>query len=173
MKKIEKGNLIAIIISIIIGITIVLAVNLNSTAVKIAFTHTEPTQDEYNLLKEYALQVARNEYSDEDKDDDVKIEKIIEEENLKIKIQTSRMYGIEARFPISIVKDLEIENGTVNYEAEIDYDNDTYLEYTLIKTKSEIIVRGIIFAFLAAICAYTLIYWGPKEFKKANEKIAK
>lgn len=171
MKKIEKENLIAIIISIVIAIIIVLAVNLNSTAVKIAFTHPEPTQDEYDLLKEYALQVAKNEYSDED--DDVKVEKTIEEENLKIKIQTSRMYGIRANFPISAVKDLEIENGTVKYEAEIDYDNDTYTEYTLIKSKSEIIVRGIIFATIATICTYTLIYWGPREFKKANKKIAK
>lgn len=171
MKKIEKDNLIAIIISIIIAIIIVLAVNLNSTAVKIAFTQPEPTQNEYNLLKEYAMQVAKNEYSNED--NDVKIEKTIEEENLKIKVQTSRMYGIEASFPISTVKDLEIENETVKYEAEIDYDNATYTEYTLIRSKSEFIVRGIIFTIVAAICIYTLIYWGPREFKKANKKIAK
>ena len=114
------------------------------------------------------MQIARNEYSN--KDDDVKIEKTIVEENLKIKIQTARMYGIEANFPIYTEKDLEIEKGTIKYEAEIDYDNATYTEYSLIRSKSEIIVRGIIFAFLAAICTYTLIYWGPKEFKKANRK---
>ena len=171
MKKIEKDNLIAIIISIIIAIIIVLAVNLNSTSVEIAFAHPEPTQNEYNLLKEYALQIARDEYSN--KDNDVEIEKTIVEENLKIKILTARMYGIEANFPISTEKDLEIEKGTVKYEAEINYDDATYTEYTLIRSKSEIIVRGIIFAILATICTYALIYWGPKEFKKANEKIAK
>ena len=171
MKKIEKDNLIAIIISIIIAIIIVLAVNLNSTSVEIAFAHPEPTQNEYNLLKEYALQIARNEYSN--KNDDVKIEKVIVEENLKIKILTARMYGIEANFPISTEKDLEIEKGTVKYEAEINYDDATYTEYTLIRSKSEIIVRGIIFAIIAAICVYVFIYWGPREFKKANKKITK
>jgi len=52
MKKIEKKQLIVIILSIIIGIIAVTAINLNSPVVKIAFTEPKPTQEDYDILKD-------------------------------------------------------------------------------------------------------------------------
>ena len=65
------------------------------------------------------------------------------------------MYGVEASFPLSELKNLEIENGAIEYKAIIDYDNATYSEYTLIKSKATFIFTDLLMIpCIAAILIY-------------------
>jgi len=169
MKKIEKKQLIVIILSIIIGIIAVTAINLNSPVVKIAFTEPKPTQEDYDILKDYALEVAKGE--DFNEREDIEVNKEIQEKILKIKIETPEMYGVEASFPLSDIKNLEIENGAIEYKAIIDYDNGIYSEYSMIKNKIIFILMDLFLIPLIAIIPYVLFYWSPKEWKKVNKKI--
>lgn len=170
MKKIEKGKLIAIIISIVIGISVVLFIDFNSTVVKIAFTEPKPTQEEYDILKDYALDVANGAKIDENQD--VKVEKKIEEDFLKIKIETSNMYGVDANFPISAENNIEIENGTIKYEATIKYEEATYSEYTDVNSKAYYIFTNITLAVVIALMFYVVFIWAPQEWKTMKKQIS-
>lgn len=171
MKKIEKKQLIVIIVSVLIGIIGVTAINLNSSTVKIAFTEPKPTQEDYDILKGYALDVANGE--DFNESEDIKVNKEIQEEMLKVKIEVPNKYGVEADFPLSEIKNLEIENGAIEYKAIIDYDNAIYSEYTLIKSKDTFIFTDLLMILCIAVIPYILFYWAPKEWKEKNKKIAK
>jgi len=171
MKKIERKQVIVIILSAIIGIIAVTAINLNSPVVKIAFTESQPTQEDYNILKVYALNVANGENFNEN--EEIEINKEIKEKLLKIKVEIPNKYGIEADFPLSDIKDLEIERGTIEYKAIIDYDNAMYSEYSMIKNKIVFIFIDLIMILCIASIPYVLLYWFPKEWKKTNKKIAK
>ena len=164
MKKIEKRKLIAIIISIVIGIVFTLLLNFNSLGYKITFENPQPTQKDYDIFKSYALDVAKGEEIHENSD--VKVEKKIEKDVLKIKIEIPHMYGVDANFPISAVKDLEIENGTIKHEAVINYEDATYSEYKLMDTKAKFIFRDLLICFAFATFVYIIFYWLPKEWKR-------
>lgn len=169
MKKIEKKQLIVIILSIIIGIIAVTAINLNSSVVKIAFTEPRPTQKDYDILKGYVWKVANGE--DFNKNEEIEIDKKVEEEALIIKVEIPNQYGVEVRFPLSNIKNLEIENGHVVYNAIIDYDNAMYIQYCLIRNKITFIFMDLLLISIIAIIPYVLFYWSPKEWKKVNKKI--
>lgn len=166
-KKMGKSQLIAIIISVIIGIIIVALVNIYSPAVKSVFEHYNPTRNDYDILKEYALDVAKGEELDENQD--VKVEKKVEEESLKIKIEITKMYGIVATFPITEA-DLKIEDGVIEYNGILDYDNVVYSEYTNIKmNKAELILKEILLVLLCTFFVYFVFYWFPND-RKINKK---
>lgn len=169
MKKMNKKSQrkLAIVISIIIGILVTLVVNFNSSTFKDAFTVATPTQEDYDALKEYTLKVVKGESYEEK---DIEVKKNLEKEILEIKVEKSKVYGVEARFPVSTEKDLEIANGTLIYEASIDCENVTYVEYTLIKTRSQIIIIDLLLVVLLAIVFYVIFYWNPKEWEKVKNK---
>ena len=166
-KKIEKKQKIAIVISIVIGIIVTLLINFNSQTYKVAFTETKPTQEEYDILKEYALKVVEGSYEEVK---DINVEKIFEEDYLKIKVEKSKLYGIESNFPIFTVKDFKIENGSIKYEANIDSKNATSSEYALIKSKTNLIFADLLLIPFFALIFYIIFYWSPKEWKKQMKK---
>ena len=166
-KKLEKQQILAIVVSIVIGIITTLFINFNSSTFKIAFTESKPTQEEYDILKEYALKVVEGSYEEVK---DINVEKIFEEDYLKIKVEKSKLYGIESNFPIFTVKDFKIENGSIKYEAKIDSENVTSSEYTLIKSIPNLIFADLIQIPFFALIFYIIFYWSPKEWKRVNNK---
>ena len=166
-KELEKQQILAIVISIIIGIATTLVINLNSSTFKTAFTVTKTTQAEYDVLKKYAVKVVKGENCEEK---DIEVEKNLEKEFLKIKVEKSKIYGIVASFPISTEKHLEIKDETIKYEADINCENATYLEYSLTKNRGQIIVIDLLLVVLISIACYVIFYWTPREWKKTNQK---
>ena len=165
MKKFEKSQKIAMIFSVLIGIIATALLNVNSPTFKITFTETKPTIQEYNVLKDYALKVA----SGEEVVEEVIVEKKLEKDFLRIKIEVPNIYGVESYFPISVENNLKIQNGKVICEAEIDYNNATYSEYTFVKSKIGLIVADLILILAFLFVPYIVLYWGPKELKKMKK----
>lgn len=163
-KNIGTNKRTTMIVSIIIGIIITLLVTSGSPIVRIAFTEPEPTQEEYDILKGYALQEAQGVHVNVN--EDIKIAKGLEENVLKIRIETSRMYGIEARFTIDEAN-MQIKNGSIEYKGIIDYNNATYIAYTYVKSRSIYIMQSLLFAILVALEVVFLLNL-PKLIKKTQ-----
>jgi len=166
MKKVNKYQLLVIIFFAIVGIVIVILTNCNSQAVKIAFTEPKATQEDYDILKEYAIDISKgNSFENEN----LKVDKKIEGQTLKIKLESKKMYGIEATFPIIFEEKLDLENNLVKFEGTIDYDNATYIEYTEVKSRFGYILIDLFIISLWVLLGY-VICWGLKEYKRINEK---
>jgi len=167
MKKMSKYERISIIISVIVAIVIVLLVNFNSEAIKIAFTEGPVTQQDYQALRNYAMNLAKGKEID---NDDLKIEKNVETEFLTIKLETSKMYGVVATFPIIFEQEINYKSGTMEYKGIIDYDNVVYSEYTNVNSKFIYIFIDVLLFIICSVALYSMIYWGPKEFKRINSQ---
>ena len=167
MKKMSKYERISIIISVIVAIIIVLLSNFNSEAVRIAFTEGPVTQEDYQVLKNYAMDLAKGKEID---NDDLEIEKNVDTKNLIIKLETSKMYGVVATFPIILKEEINCESGTIEYKGTIDYDNDVYSEYTNVESKFSYIILDLLGIVVGSIVLYVVIYWGPKEWKRNNSQ---
>lgn len=165
MKKMSKYERISIIISVIVAIAIVLLANFNSEAVKIAFTQGQATQEDYQVLKNYAMDLAKGKEID---NDDLKIEKNVDTKNLIIKLETSKMYGIVATFPITLEEEINHESDTIEYKGTIEYNNVVYSEYTDVESKFSYIILDLLGFALASVVLYVAIYWGPKEWQRNN-----
>lgn len=165
MKKISKNQLLGIILFAILGIVIVLLTYCNSQAVKIAFTEPKTTQEDYDILKEYALDISKGNSFENEK---LKVDKKIEGQSLKLKIESPKMYGIEATFPIIFEEKLDSEKKLLKIEGIIDYDNATYIEYTNVQSRVVYISMDILIISFCILCGYLIVCWAPQEFKRVN-----
>lgn len=162
MKKISRYHLSSIIISIVFGVATTLLIFFISPKDGMSFEISGITIEEYEELKNYAIDVAKGNFVNEE----IKIDKKIEGEFLKIKVETTKRYGIEASFPISFEDDFEIKNGEIKLKAKIDLEKGKYLEYT--KAYDGYVYIGMAIGF-GAICSYILymlMYRTPKELRK-------
>ena len=167
MKKMSKYERISIIISVIVAIIIVLLADFNSKAFRIAFTQGPATQEDYQVLKNYAMDLAKGK---EVNNDDLKIETNIDVKGLTIKLETSKMYGIVATFPIILEEEINYESSRIEYKGTIDYDNVVYSEYTDVQSKFSYIILDLLGFALASVVLYVTIYWGPKEWQRNNSQ---
>ena len=167
MKKMSKYGRISLVISVIVAITIVLLANFNSEAIKIAFIQGPATEEDYQVLKNYAMDLAKGKEID---NDDLKIEKNVDTKNLIIKLETSKMYGIVAAFPITLEEEINYESNTIEYKGTIDYGNVVYSEYTDVQSKFSYIILDLLGFALSTIVLYVTIYWGPKELIRNNSQ---
>lgn len=146
-----------IVLSVIIGISVAVFMNLVSPVTIPAYTNSI-TEEDYQELKNYALEVANN--SDiglNNKDIDVTIE--LDAETLKMDINKD-IYGVEAIFPISDLT-WKTEDGIMKYDMVIDYDNVTYSEHTDVQPAFFYITISIFLAGVLAVPMYFLLYSIP------------
>jgi len=141
MKRIKKGCIIAFVV---LEIVVIIATILSVMNVK-----PQPTQEDYNTLKEYCRQIAFGTPIEEIEKKEVKPKKEIKENSIEVSISTQKCKVI-AIFPL-IEEEAFIENGIL-YQ-EIDYDNVSYKEESFIADKSTIILRGICIGALCLILA--------------------
>ena len=167
MKNLTKRELIIIIISILLGVCIVALIAINTNAIKIAFTEPKITQESYENLKEYALVVASG--GELDKVEGLKIEKTIQNDCLKVKIQTDKLYGVEASYPIKFWEKLDLENGVIERIGTIVYDEVEYSQFTEVMSKTDYIILGIFIIFFSGFIGWLCFVWAPKEFRRVNK----
>lgn len=168
MKKISKIQVIAIIIAVIVGITGAVISNCNTPEVRIAFTQPKPTEYAYNTLKVYALGVAKGQYSDKEPEKLNVDGPRIEGEFLRVDIETSKMYGIRAEFPISYEEVTDLKTGTIKSEGKILYDNATYTEYTKVESKFYYIILDLMGVLLFTIFVFAEVSEIERKFKKKD-----
>ena len=164
MKKINKYQLIVIIISSILGIATALLIIFISPKAGILLETPGIVMEDYEELMNYAIEVAKGNSVNEN--EEIKIDKKIEGEFLKIKVETTKRYGIEASFPISFEDKFEIKNGYISLNAKIDLDKGKYLEYTKAYDSYVYIGLAIGFGALCSYILYMLMYKTPKELKE-------
>lgn len=148
-----------IVLSVIIGISVALFLNLTSPVTIPAYTNSI-TEEDYQVLKNYALEVANN--SDiglNNKDIEVTIE--LDDETLKMDINKD-IYGIKAIFPISNLA-WKTEDGIMKYNMVIDYDNVIFSEHTDVKPAFFYMLISIFLAGLLALPIYFLLYSIPSS----------
>lgn len=167
MKKLTKRDVIVIIISILLGICIVALIGINTKAIRIAFTEPKITQESYDDLKQYALDVATG--TELDKIDGIKSEKTIQDDCLKVKIQTDKLYGVEAIYPIKFDDKLDLENGIIEITGTILYDDVQFSQYTEVMSKTNYIILGIFIIFFSGFVGWLCFVWAPKEFRRVNK----
>lgn len=146
-----------IVLSVIIGISVAVFMNLFSPLTIPAYTNSI-TEEDYQELKNYALEVANN--SDiglNNKDIDVTIE--LDAETLKMDINKD-IYGVEAIFPISNLA-WKTEDGIMKYDMVIDYDNVAFSEHTDVKPAFFYIILSIFTVVTCAAPMYFLLYFIP------------
>lgn len=115
-----------IILSVIIGISVAVFMNLESPVTIPAYTNSI-TEEDYQELKEYALELANN--SDIGLiNNDIDVTSELDSKTLEMHIN-KEIYGVDAIFPISDLT-WKIENGIMKYEMVIDYDNVAFSEHT-------------------------------------------
>lgn len=157
MKTYKK---IVIILSIIVGCFAAIMMNLTSPLVKAAYTHAI-TKENYQILKDYVLDVAKKNSYIESKD--IKITMELNDNSLVINADTE-LYGVEATFPLSNLN-WKIENGIIKYDSRsIDYNNVTYQEYTDVEPIPIYIALSIAYAGAAAFLIWCIFYWLPDTF---------
>lgn len=167
MKKISKHQVVSIIISVIVGISVFLW-TLTLPGSKLAFTSPEPTQEDYDILKEYALKVVVGEESKIP--EEITVNKKITENTLIVTVETERMYGIKATFELIDPKET-YTNAIIEYKAIIDCDSVTYLEYNNLYSKTIYILgNGTVSSFMG-FAVYMLIYMLPAKHKQKMKKI--
>lgn len=155
-----------IVFSVIIGISLALFLNLTSPVAIPAYTNSI-TEEDYQVLKNYALGVANN--SDiglNNKDIDVTIE--LDAETLKMDINKD-IYGVKAIFPISNLT-WKYENGIMKYDMVIDYDNVIFSEHTDVMPAFFYIILSIIMVALVSATLYILFCPLLIIFKKMTKK---
>lgn len=162
MKNYRK---IVIALSAIIGIGAAVLLNLFSP-VTIPSYKGSITSESYQILKDYAFEIASN--SDTESKQDIVVTTNLTKEFLIVKVDTS-IYGVEAIFPVSNC-DEKIENGIIKYEGIIDYNNVTYSEHTDVEPPLFYIMMSIMFAAVCAIPPYFLFYVIPSSIIKALTK---
>ena len=165
MKKISKIQGIAIIIAVIVGIIAAVISNCNTPEARIAFTQPKPTKYAYETLKVYALGVAKGQYSDQNPQELTVDGPKVEGKFLRVNIETSKMYGIRAEFPISYEVVEDLKNGTIKSEGKILYDNATYTEYTKVESKFYYIILDLIGVLLFTIFVFAEVSEIERMFK--------
>ena len=132
-------------------------VNLNSTCAMAAYTNSI-TEEDYQILKSYALEIANNsDMTLNNKDIDVTMK--LNAETLIMDINTT-LYGVEAIFPISNLT-WRTEDGIMKYDMVINYDNVTYSEHTEVESVLVYIALSIAMVGIFAIPLYYLLYVIP------------
>lgn len=132
-------------------------VNLNSTCAMAAYTNSI-TEEDYQILKSYALEIANNsDMTLNNKDIDVTMK--LNAETLIMDINTT-LYGVEAIFPISNLT-WRTEDGIMKYDMVINYDNVTYSEHTEVESVLVYIALSIAMVGILAIPLYYLLYVIP------------
>lgn len=173
--KLNKYQWVVLIISIIVGIAGTIFINCISPVVKEAFTNPEISQKEYDVLKEYAIEISKTldtEIIEDEKLYDKNVE--LKDDAVEIKLDSYRC-GIEATFPLK-QKEIKVDNGVVQYEATIDYDNVSYIEHKNFESAIYYILMDISMAgcialfvcFLLALPVY--IYIKAKQQKEQKQK---
>ena len=157
MKNLTKRELIIIIISILLGVCIVALIAINTKAIRIAFTEPKITQENYEDLKEYALMVATG--TELDKIDGIKTEKNIQDDCLKVKVETDKLYGIEAIYTIKFEEKLDLENGKIEKTGNVVYDAVEYSQFTEIMSKTDYIILGIFIIFFSGFVGWLCFVW--------------
>lgn len=166
MKKISKNQVIAIIIAFIVGSAVAVIIDCNMPEVRIAFTQPKPTEQAYETLKTYALGIARGQYSDQNPEELKVDDPIIEGEVLKVNIETSKMYGIRAEFPINYEVNTDLKTGIVKIEGEILYDNANYIEYTEVESKFYYIFADLMGVLLFTVAVFATVSEIERKLKK-------
>lgn len=153
----KKYRILVIVLSAIIGISVAVIANLNSTCAMAAYTNSI-TEEDYQVLKDYSLEIAKNsDMALNNKDIDVTMK--LNAETLIMDINTT-LYGAEAIFPISNLT-CRTEDGIMKYDMVIDYDNVTYSEHTEVQSALLYIALSIVIIGAVAWIIYFLLYEIP------------
>lgn len=165
MEKISKNQVIAIIIATIVSIILAVIINCNIPEVRTAFTQPKPTEQSYEILKSYALGVAKGQYSGQNPEKLQVVGPIIEEV-LKVNIKTSQMYGVEVEFPINYEVNKDFKNGIIEIKGNILYDEATYLEYIEVSSQFRYILIDVLSVAGVVILTYCITYEIERKLKK-------
>ena len=155
---------IVIVLSVIIGIAAAVLLILSSPVIIPSFTGSI-TSESYQILKDYAFEIAS---FDTEPREDIVVTKNLTKESLVVDVDAS-IYGVEAIFPISNFE-VRIENGIIQYEVVIDYNNVTYLEHIDVEPPLFYILISIVIAFLWGVLFWFLIYYSILLIKSLTKK---
>ena len=157
---------IVLILSIIVGCIAAIMMNLTSPLAKAAYTHAI-TQENYQILKDLILDVAKNNSYIASKD--IKITMELNDNSLVINADTE-LYGVTATFPL-LNQNWKIENGIIKYDSQsIDYNNGVYQEYTDVKPIPTYIVLSIVYTCTVASFIMIIFYYIPDIFFEFNSR---
>jgi len=169
MKKGYRKFLIAMLI--IPLVVIIIATYWSVTRMN---PEPQPTENEYTILKEYCIQFAFGEISEEELEEKgIEIKKIstsINGESLRIEMGNNRCQ-VAAVFLISNARTL-IENGTVCQKSDIEFDNIIYLEKSLISSKLDVVSMYAMIYLVWVVITFVICVAIPNEYKKCKKKEA-
>ena len=160
----KSYKIIATVLSAIIGIVIAVCLNLASPGARLSYTGSIASES-YQILKDYAFEIAS---FDTEPREDIVVTKNLTKESLVVDVDAS-IYGVEAIFPISNFE-VRIENGIIQYEVVIDYNNVTYLEHIDVEPPLFYILISIVIAFLWGVLFWFLIYYSILLIKSLTKK---
>ena len=163
MKKIK---IIAIIIATVITITLAVIINYNIPEVRIAFAQPKPTEQSYQVLKDYALGIAKGQYLEQNPEK-LTVDSKIEGEVLKVNIKTSQMYGVQAEFPINYDIKTDFKNGIIESKGTILYEEASYQKYTEVGSKFQYLLIDFLSVAIVVILVYTVVYEIERKLKKS------
>jgi len=161
MKKSYRN--FVLIIAIIPAILIIVA-----TCIRLINIKLQPTKEEYNLLKEYSLQIGAGVPIKEIEQKGVKATAEILEKSVEIKVQGE---NCKVMTTIGFSEEVsKIENGKVHSEKSINFEDVCFYEEALISTRFEIILKGIS-GSIAWIAVILIIFIGiPNSYKTCKKE---
>ncbi len=169
MKKGYRNFLIAITVIPLIAIVV---------ATCWVVTHMnpqpQPTKNEYEILKEYCIQLASGTVTKEELEEKEielkKISKAIDGNSFRIEIANKRCQ-VAAVFLLSEAR-IEVENGTVCQKNDIEWNNIMYLQKSLIMTKANVILNSVAAYIVWLVLVLVIFVAIPKQHKECLKKEA-
>lgn len=134
----------------------------------------KPTKNEYEILKEYCIQIVSGTVTEEELEEKEvelkKISKSIDGNSFRIEIANNRCQ-VAAIFLLSEAK-IEVENGTVVQKNDIEWNNIMYLEKSLIMTKADVIFNSVAVYIIWILLVLVIFVAIPKQHKECLKKEA-
>jgi len=159
MKTWYRNLVVGIILIPIVILTIIGFVSNKSGA-------EQPTTKEYNLLKEYCVQIASGTPREDIQKEGVQVAKEITQDSIEVEIHGNNC-SVTATFPLS-EENIRIEDGKLHKDRTIQYDKVSYYEEPVSKTN--FLKYCLIGSFAWMGIVITILVLIPKEYKAVHEK---